>query len=173
MKIYRNSLLAKLHILITQNSVDKEALYSAYNVESAKNLSNDQLKDCINHIEGKTPSQTKTVPDTDIKKLRSEVLALLTWSPRATNKRKQGLGLPNDWAVLNPFIAQHAGRDLTSLTIADLNRFKLKLHAMKKSGWFYKQSEPDPIPTTAVSQVKITPKSTPIFIGQMQSQTLS
>ena len=152
MKIYRNSPLAKLHVLITQKSVDKEVLYSAYGVESAKNLSNDQIKECITNLEGETPKPTKAIPVTDIKKLRSEILALLT------KPSPKGLNIPNDWAVLNPFIAQHGGRDLPSMTIADLNRFKLKLHAMKKSGWHYQKNAPEPIPK---------------IVGRVQSSLLS
>lgn len=136
----RNKLLAKLHILITQQSVDKEALYTSYGVESATQMSSADLIDCINKLE-KPVQRAFARTNEEIKKLRSEVLCLLTRSPEARDPRKRGLGIPNDWAVLNPWIARHGGKSLPEMTFDELLAFKKQLLALRAKDWYYGKKE--------------------------------
>lgn len=158
---YRRSLLAKLHIMITQLGVDKEALYSSFGVTTARDLSDDQIAYVIRKLEAE-PAPARTIshriPTSDeVRRMRSEVLCLLTWSPTARNERRRGLGVPNDWAVLNPFIERHAGQLLNRLSAEELQAFKLQLLSMRAKGWVWRAAEtetapaPTPVPRVAVN----------------------
>lgn len=145
----RNRLLAKLHILIAQVGADKEALYSSYGVTSATQMSDYDLIDCIGKLEGNTSQAATRVRewgknDDVVRKLRSEILSLLTKSPAARDPRKRGLGLPNDWEVLNPWIERHAGKRLNRLTIEELASFKKQLLALRAKGWIWREPQPAP-----------------------------
>ncbi len=149
----RNKLLAKWHCLVKEKGLKehKVTLYGHYGVGSAKDLSDAQLQHLIATIEGngKTKPYAGGVKESPkIKKLRSAVLSLLTKSPRSTNPKNRGLGVPNGWEVLNPFIEHHAGGALYQLTEQQLETFRKKLLAIRESGWSYgakkQQSQPKP-----------------------------
>lgn len=155
MKTPRHQLIAKLHVLIAQQGADKEALYAAYGVTTARDLSDAQLSDMVHKLAAvrTTPSVAPSVPapqrtvsivNDTIKKKRSEILALLTKSPKSTNPRTRGLGIPNDWQILNPWIERHAGALLFKLSEAELDGFRKQLLAMRDKGWSYREEPTKP-----------------------------
>lgn len=139
--IYRTKLLAKLHILITQQGVDKEALYSSFGVESATQMSDAELIECVNLLEGKSPrspySPKAKTSEFALRQMRSEILSLITKSPKSRTKKSRGLGVPNDWEILNPFIKKLAGKTLNKLSPDEMDHFKLQLFKMRDKGWVW------------------------------------
>lgn len=166
---YRRSLLAKLHIMITQQGVDKQALYSSFGVTTARDLTDDQIVYIIRKLEGEQSSaraiSSHVKAGDEVRRLRSEVLCLLTWSPAARNERKRGLGVPNDWAVLNPFIERHAGRLLNRLSMDELQAFKMQLLSMRAKGWIYRNGNVTTQMPIATAEPKPQPTEPPIFIS--------
>lgn len=138
----RGRLYAKLHVLIAQQGVDKMDIYAGYGVSSATEMTDAQLIDCVSRLEGRALKQysTTTTGDTElaVRRLRSEVLSLLTKSPAVRDVRKRGLGLPNDWEILNPWIERHAGARLNKLSAVELETFRRQLLALRAKGWHYK-----------------------------------
>ncbi|WP_294596271.1 hypothetical protein [uncultured Rikenella sp.] len=141
MKTYRDSLLAKLHILLKEQGVDEEtkrAMYAGYGVDSTADLTAPQLRHLVGSLAGEAvPEVAPRQVSNETRRLRSQCLALMTKSPDPANIKLRGLGLPNDWAVLNAFVEHHAGATLNRLTDEELERFARKLRAMRSSGWFY------------------------------------
>lgn len=141
MKTYRDNLLTKLHILLKEQGVDDETkreMYAGYGVESAADLTAPQLRHLVGSLAGETVPESAPRPvSNETRRLRSQCLALMTKSPAPANVKLRGLGLPNDWAVLNAFVEHHAGATLNRLTDEELERFARKLRAMRSSGWFY------------------------------------
>lgn len=171
MKTMRHNLLAKLHILLKQQNAEqhKEAIYSAYGVASSKDMSDAQLSHLIGRLEGSTINVQSPLPTIDtnvvvvdsfeVKKLRSEILSLITKSPCATNHRQRGLGVPNDWAILNPFIVRHGHKLLFQMNAVELDTFRRKLLAMRESGWSYREDRL--IPRSLAPTVKSAPTPQP------------
>lgn len=141
----------RFHALLTQKGLmeQKETMLASFGVSSSKELSEGQLAHLISAIDRPDRVDAATIrratvratTDDTIKALRSEVLKLITGSPGAINEKKRGLGIPNDWDVLNPFIKRHAGNYLPRLSIDELGKFKKKLFAMRKSDWYWGKSE--------------------------------
>lgn len=158
MKTYRDNLLAKLHILLKEQGVDDETkreMYAGYGVESAADLTDYQLSHLIARLEGREVGSGFVIsPRRDVgpetRRLRSQCLALMTKSPAPANVKLRGLGLPNDWTVINPFVQHHAGAMLNQLSDGALIDFVKKLRKIRDSGWFYSAPRPDenrPAPT--------------------------
>lgn len=155
MKTERNRLLGRLHLLLQEQGVDdetKRAMYAGYGVESAADLTVPQLRHLVARLAGEAvPESAPRQVSPETRRLRSQCLALMTKSPAPANVKLRGLGLPNDWAVLNPFVEHHAGATLNRLTDAELERFARKLRAMRSTGWFYsapqRHDENRPAPT--------------------------
>lgn len=147
MKTERNRLLGRLHLLLKEQGVDAETkreMYTGYGVESAADMTVPQLRHLVGSLAGETVSESAPRPvSSETRRLRSQCLALMTKSPAPANIKLRGLGLPNDWAVLNAFVEHHAGTTLNRLTDAELERFARKLRAMRSSGWFYNAPQPD------------------------------
>lgn len=135
----KNKLIQKLQILLRQQGAleSKQEIYAQYGVTSSKDMSVPDLIQLINRLEGKT---LRPQVDFHTRLLRSEVLKLLT-TPATGELRERGLGIPNDWGVLNPFIANHGGKSLPEMTTVELSSFKAKLYAMRQTGWHYKQPQ--------------------------------
>lgn len=146
-------MIAKLHIILKQQNAEhhKEAIYAAYGVTSSRDMTDAQISHLIGQLE--TPSgricskdtpqkevavSVQVADDVSAKKMRSNVLKLLTASPRSTNARQRGLGVPNDWAILNPFIVRHGHKLLFQMSAIELENFHRKLLAMRDSGWVYR-----------------------------------
>ena len=149
--MYRNKLLAKLHILLKETGAEahKKDIYAGYGVDSAKEMSDDQIVDLIGRLDASTQNhstmershpvqQRHEAANGQIRALRSDVLFVLTANPDAQSPRRRGLGIPNDWQILNPFIHRHAGKLLYEMTDSELRSFKTKLCAMRQTGWRYK-----------------------------------
>lgn len=151
----KNKLIQKLQILLRQqNAIEhKESIYLQYGVTSSKDMKIDDLIHLINKLEGNTQRPRPQAQANDyIKAFRSEVLKLLT-APAEGEVRKRGLGIPNDWSVLNPFILHHGCKTLREMTIPELTAFKSKLYAMRKSGWHYQQQDKNkPSPESTIAR---------------------
>lgn len=149
MKTYRDSLLAKLHILLQQQGVDddtKAEMYAGYGVTTAADMTNFQLSHLVGRLEGRAMGGAPVArpyveagPET--RRLRSQCLKLMTGSPAAVNPRTRGLGIPNDWAIINPFVQHHAGALLNQLSDGALIDFVKKLRKIRDSGWFYRTQQ--------------------------------
>lgn len=149
MKTYRDSLLAKLHILIKEQGIDdetKRTMYAGYGVETAADMTDYQLSHLIARLEGREvgsgfviPFRREVGPET--RRLRSQCLKLITGSPDAAVLRMRGLGLPNDWTIINPFVQHHAGALLNQLSDGSLIDFVRKLRKIRDSGWRYRSPE--------------------------------
>lgn len=163
----KNRLIAKLHILMNQKEIDadtKADIYSGYGVRSSKEMTLEQLSDLVSRLEGKQVYGAAPV-SVSIKALRSEVLLLLTASHWSSNSRKQGLNLPNDWSVLNPFIERHTGKLLPAMSEEELVGFKKKLLAIRKTGWYYRGSAcMAPSPAEPTGFTKNTTRSPQIIV---------
>ena len=131
--MYRNKLLAKLHILLKETGAEahKKDIYAGYGVDSAKEMSDDQIVDLIGRLDASTQNhstmershpiqQRHEAANGQIRSLRSDVLFVLTANPDAQSPRRRGLGIPNDWQILNPFIHRHAGTLLYEMTDSEL-----------------------------------------------------
>lgn len=141
---YRRALTAKLHILLKEQGAEdqKEAIYSGYGVTSSKELSDDQLADLVEKLDISSRQNNprlimRSPGGNTVKTFRSEILKLITGSPGARDPRKRGLGVPNDWDILNPFIKHHTGKFLPYLSQNELEKFQRKLFAMRESDWYY------------------------------------
>lgn len=136
----KRRLLAKLHILLKQTGAEnhKEDLYASYGVDSAADMTDVQLLDLIGKLDPTQNSLSWKVTDYEVRAMRSEVLFVLTANPDAQQVRRRGLGVPNDWQVLNPFIYEHAGKPLTAMSYDELVAFKKQLYAMRATGWRYR-----------------------------------
>lgn len=155
MKTYRDSLLAKLHILLKEQGVDettKREMYAGYGVQTAADLTAPQLRHLVGSLAGEAvPAMAPRAVSNETRRLRSQCLALMTKSPTPANIKQRGLGLPNDWAILNAFVEHHAGATLNRLSDRELERFARKLRAMRASGWFYNAPQAaDNCPATVV-----------------------
>lgn len=158
MKTERNRLLGRLHLLLKEQGVDeatKRAMYAGYGVTTAADMTAPQLRHLVGTLAGEAvPEAAPRQVSNETRRLRSQCLALMTKSPDPANVKKRGLGLPNDWAVLNSFVERHTGATLNWLTDEELERFARKLRAMRASGWFY--CAPRPVAPAAVVVVKAT-----------------
>lgn len=145
MKTERNNLLARLHILLkrTGAETEKEAIYASYNVASAAAMSDGQLMDLIGKLERLGNDRNRHDPE--LRAMRSEVLFVLTANPDARQPRRRGLGIPNDWQILNPFILRHAGKRLPDMDFSELAAFKKQLYAMRATGWRYAVKNATPV----------------------------
>lgn len=147
MKTYRDSLLAKLHILLKEQGVDettKRVMYAGYGVETAADLTAPQLRHLVGTLAGEVVLEAVPRPvSNETRRLQSQCLALMTKSPDPADVKKRGLGLPNDWAVINPFVQHHAGATLNHLSDGALIDFVKKLRKIRDSGWFYNAPRPD------------------------------
>ena len=151
MKTERNRLLGRIHLLLKEQGVDeatKRAMYASYGVASAADLTDYQLRHLIARLEGYDLGPAPVVRpwqevSSETSRLRSQCLALMTKSPAPANPRLRGLGLPNDWAVINPFVRHHTGALLNQLSDGRLIDFVKKLRKIRDSGWFYNAPRPD------------------------------
>lgn len=167
----RNKLLAKLHILLKQTGAEaeKDAIYASYNVTSSRDMTDAQLLNLIDKLDGVHPySPRMKASEAEIRAMRSEVLFVLTASPDAQQPRRRGLGIPNDWQVLNPFIYTHGGKRLTAMSCDELFEFKKQLYAMRETGWRYRAKPQSlPVPQSAI------PKDTqPLILIPMSGTTV-
>ncbi len=141
MKTERNRLLGRLHLLLKEQGVDeatKRAMYAGYGVESAADLTAPQLRHLVGSLAGEAvPETAPRSVSNETRRLRSQCLALMTKSPTPANIKQRGLGLPNDWAILNAFVEHHAGATLNRLSDRELEQLARKLCAMRSTGWFY------------------------------------
>lgn len=161
MKTYRDRLLAKLHILLQQQGVDddtKAEMYAGYGVTTAADMTDSQLSHLVGRLENRDMGQAYTIPprgdvSPETRRLRSQCLKLMTGSPSAVNPRARGLGIPNDWAIINPFVQHHAGAMLNQLSDGSLINFVKKLRKIRDSGWFYRQQQAE---RTAKSVMLVT-----------------
>lgn len=161
MKTYRDGLLAKLHILLKEQGIDddtKRAMYASYGVTTAADLTAPQLRHLVGTLAGEVvPEATPRLVSNETRRLRSQCLALMTKSPDPADVKKRGLGLPNDWGILNAFTEHHAGATLNRLTDEELERFARKLRAMRASGWFYRPTRSAATQTPAPMVVVTAP----------------
>lgn len=197
MKTLRQQMIAKLHIILKQqNAIEHKAeIYAGYGVTSSRDMTDAQLSHLIGQLEGSNQSAPASVsnrsatrvenlrsenggisaPSSDdefaIKKLRSEILSLLTKSPRSTNPRQRGLGIPNDWAILNPFIVRHGHKLLFQMSTLELENFHRKLLAMRDSGWAYRGLPAEGVEN--LSQKPITPTLQRDYLMMPTSRYLS
>lgn len=156
MKTYRDGLLAKLHILFKEQGVDddiKREIYTSYGVTTAADMTDYQLGHLCLRLEGREVGTAPVIrprqevsPET--RRLRSQCLALMTKSPTPASPKLRGLGLPNDWAVINPFVQHHAGATLNKLSDGALMDLVKKLRKIRDSGWFYRPPRPAAETTT-------------------------
>ncbi len=141
MKTERNRLLGRLHLLLKEQGVDddtKREMYAGYGVQTAADLTAPQLRHLVGSLAGEAvPETAPRSVSNETRRLRSQCLALMTKSPAPANIKQRGLGLPNDWAVLNAFVEHHAGATLNRLSDRELEQLARKLRAMRASGWFY------------------------------------
>lgn len=154
----RSKLIAKLHILLNQKGVDKELFLSDnFGKSSSKELTDGELINAINALDGKKIQHSSYVAADDAtRKLRSEILALITKSPHATNARERGLGVTNDWSVLNPWIERKSGgKRLNQMSFEELKAFRKQVIAIRAKGWFSKDSQSKP---QAASTIPPTPE---------------
>lgn len=146
MKSTRNALLAKLHILLKEQHAEeyKSQIYAQFGVSSSREMSDGQLIELISRLDtthsGSTDTSTQNGEIELIRRLRSEILCLLTRGPHV-ELRRRGLGVPNDWAVLNPFICGHTGALLNRLDIDQLKAFRKQLLVMRDKGWVWHSPE--------------------------------
>ena len=160
MKTYRNNRLAKLHILLQQQGVDadtKADIYATYGVTTAADMTDSQLSHLVGRLENRDMGQAYTIPprrdvSPETRRLRSQCLKLITGSPAPANPRLRGLGLPNDWAVINPFVQRHAGAMLNQLSDGALMKFVKKLRKIRDSGWFYRAPQPQQVQNSGGAQ---------------------
>lgn len=168
----RTQLLAKLHITLKECGAEshKEAIYASYGVASARDLSDRQLLELIGRLnQGQCKIYKPQVsPKEVVRKKRSEILSLLTKSPQSANPRYRGLGVPNDWTILNPFIERHAGKLLFNLSVTELEQLRGQLLAMRSKNWYYGKREAENVEHTATkldeqseSLAPISTKSSP------------
>lgn len=141
MKTERNRLLGRLHVLLKEQGVDddtKREIYAGYGVQTAADLTAPQLRHLVGSLAGEAvPESAPRSVSNETRRLRSQCLALMTKSPAPANVKLRGLGLPNDWTVLNAFVEHHAGATLNRLSDRELEQFARKLRAMRSTGWFY------------------------------------
>lgn len=138
MNQHRNKLLAKLHVIIAQQGVDKEALYSSFGVTTAKDMTTDELIECASRLEGSDPhSAMISYGERELRAKRSQILSVLTKSPNPKAIKNRGLGVPNDWAILNPFIENLAGKRLSKMAMVEMDHFLLQLFKMREKGWVW------------------------------------
>lgn len=174
----RYSLLARLHILLKERGVDEETkreMCANYGATTAARLSGCQLEDLIGKLQGNKAQQRllkdrtscyekpEAAPE-DIRRLRSEILFFITGDPEAANPRKRGLGIPNSWPVINPFIERHAGKLLFELDTNELEAFKRQLMAMRQSGWRYRKPK-QTTPENSPSLILLSPFEMPILLN--------
>lgn len=149
MRTYRDNLLARLHILLQQQGVDddtKAEMYAGYGVTTAADMTNFQLSHLVGRLEGRAMSPSYAIPprrevSDETRRLRSQCLKLMTGSASAVNPRARGLGIPNDWTIINPFVQHHAGAMLNQLSDGALIDFVKKLRKIRDSGWFYRPKQ--------------------------------
>lgn len=175
MKTYRDSQLARLHVLLKEQGVDddtKREMYASYGVTTAADMTDYQLGHLCRRLEGEEVGPAPVIrPRQDVspetRRLRSQCLKLITGSPAPTNPKLRGLGLPNDWAVINPFVQHHTGAMLNQLSDGALLNFVRKLRKIRDSGWFYRPPRPaaeTPTERTAPAVVFVTtPNDNPII----------
>lgn len=175
MKTNRDGLLARLHILLKEQGVDndtKREIYASYGVTTAADMTDYQLGHLCSRLEGREVGPAPVIrPRQDVspetRRLRSQCLKLITGSPAPANLKLRGLGLPNDWTVINPFVQHHAGATLNRLSDDDLMDFVKKLRKIRDSGWFYRPPRPaaeTPTERTAPAVVFVTtPNDNPII----------
>lgn len=150
MKTERNRLLGRLHLLLKEQGVDndtKREIYASYGVETAADMTNYQLLHLIARLEGYKVGPAPVIPPRrdvgpETRRLRSQCLALMTKSPAPVDIKRRGLGLPNDWSVINPFVQHHTGAMLNQLSDGALIDFIKKLRKIRDSGWFYSVPRP-------------------------------
>lgn len=149
----RTKLLAKLHILLKQTGAEhhKEAIYASYNVASSRDMTESQLMQLIGVLAGDPAPAKQATPD-EIRAMRSEVLFVLTANPDAIKPRRRGLGIPNDWQLLNPFISHHGGKCMKDMSYEELAAFKTQLCAMRSTGWRYRVKPAIPAPQPPVKE---------------------
>lgn len=145
----KNRLIQRLQILLKeQNATQHKAeIYASYGVKSSKEMTEQQLHQLIHKLEADKNSHSQS----SVKTLRSEILKIIT-APAAGMEHQRGLAIPNSWESINPFIKHHAGKRLPDMSIKELQSFKLKLYAIRNSGWHFKQGA-DPL-TPAVPRVQ-------------------
>lgn len=159
---YKKRLKCKFHVLLskTGNIDNKEAMLSGCGVVSSSDLTIEQLTALINGLEGKSETAgarsyyKQPASDRLLKDKRSSVLKLITGSPTAHNPKERGLGVPNDWALINPFIKNHAGAYLYELNIERLEQLRRKLFSMRETGWYHGKKEQYAAPSVASSQTQ-------------------
>lgn len=122
----RNQLYRKLHALLNELGISdsKEVLLSGYGVESTRRLSDHDLIDLVNRVNGMKVQ--KAIPGDRLRQLRSEVLTILNeMGIYATN---------NDWTRINSFLMDKriAGKLLYELTIDELVQLRPKLRSIAK-----------------------------------------
>lgn len=162
---FRKILNSKYHAILTQKGVMDiryDLLNEWFGVDSSKKLSDNQMIEAISRLSGTTAISA----DQQLLKLkRSDILKLITGNPFASNPRERGLGVPNEWTRLNPFIKNHAGKYLPSLTMEQLLKFHDQLFAIRDSGWYYGKKEHEALPsapTTHPQPKKSAPQTTQI-----------
>lgn len=167
MKTNRKNQLARLHILLEEQGIDedtKREIYATYGVASAAYMTDYQLAHLIGQLEGRNMGAAPVVkarqdvgPET--RRLRSQCLTIITGNPDAADPRKRGLGIPNDWAIINPFVQNHAGARLNQLSDGSLGDLAKKLRAIRDSGWRYRTKETAPAPVAPVFVMPANPKN--------------
>jgi hypothetical protein len=136
MKTNRNRLLARFHALLRELGAEqhKEAIYAARGVAGSRELSDGQLLEIIEQLEG----ERATVSDAAVRTLRSNALRLLT--DIGVYYVAAGEGQADCWRRVNDFLMQDriAGRRLYALDIQGLKALVRKLRAMKDKGYRYR-----------------------------------
>lgn len=164
----RNNQLARLHILLNEQGVDNDTkceIYASYGVGSSKDMTDYQLRHLIARLEGHDLGPAPTIQarqdvSSETRRLRSQCLKLITGSPAPANPKLRGLGIPNDWTIINPFVQYHAGARLNQLSDSGLADFVKKLRKIRDSGWFYRSPQPGAEPprqTAPVAPVLVIP----------------
>lgn len=100
----------------------KEALLEGYGVTSTKELNDSDLFHLVNRLQ--EMKQKKIQPSSEVKRLRSEILTLLT----SMNIYKNN----GDWQKVNSFLldSRIAGKLMYEMTAAELRELKPRLHAI-------------------------------------------
>ncbi len=134
----RKKLLARLHIALHRAGAyeNRQAIYEQYGEITAARLKEYQILDIIARLhaamEGVDAPRTIVPATPDIKRLRSEVLAVLT---RPFSRR--GLEVPNDFSIINPIVLRYCGKSMPEMSAEELVKLRRQLCSIRDTGYCY------------------------------------
>jgi hypothetical protein len=160
----RNKLSAKLHILLKQTAAEefKDDLYQQYGVTTSRDLTDWQLSDLIQRLEGRSQSTNAvTTRDRSTGKtrsaLQSQVLATLTRLGIKEDATKSNAAAR--WAELNQFVRSKnpAGKTIPEMSSDELQRLFVTLKSIESKGWRRKEAAPAKTPAPVVIPIPMSP----------------